>query len=331
MRAARAVAAATVVLLCLGAATACDGGGDGTPERLVIAAGGKGDVYLALGRALAEAARDELTDDVQVLETGGSIDNLTAVAEGRADVGFATVDATALAALGDQPFSGALPVVALARLYDDYLQIVVRADSEIGQVSDLSGQRVSTGAKGSGTQIIASRVLEAAGHDITRVFDVQAPLDESTEALRSGDIAGFFVTGGLPVPALQRMSEQTPIRLLTLRDEIDDLQADHGEHYQARTLPPRTYDMPEEGEPVETLGLANVLVVRRALPTEVAYRLTELLFAAKPRLVAAHQEARRLDHRSALATFPVQLHPGAADYYRDRKVMARPVLTPAGG
>ena len=49
-----------------------------------------------------------------------------------------------------------------------------------------------------------------------------------------------------------------------------------------------------------TVTVANVLVVRQDLPEEFAYRLTELLFDAKPRLVDAHEEARRLDHRSAV-------------------------------
>jgi TRAP transporter TAXI family solute receptor len=336
MRAVRVAAAAAALLLLAGAASACDGD-DAGPRRLVIAGGGAGDVYSALARALADAARDELTDDVQVLDTEGSVENLRAVAEGEADVGFATVDAAFLAAHGDDPFTNALPVVALGRLYDDYLHIVVRADSQIGQVGDLNDRPISTGPKGSGTHIITSRVTKASGLDISRFTERELTLARSTEALASGEIDGLFVTGGLPMPALVDLSERTPFRLLTLRDEIDDLQAEHGEIYQARTIAAtRTYDIPDDVEQppeVDTLAVTNVLVVRRTLPEETAYRLTELLFAAKPRLVAAHEEARRLDRRSALATYPVQLHPGAADYYRDHKVMAlpAPAVRPAAG
>ena len=336
MRAGRIAAAATALLLLAGAAGGCDGDEAG-PRRLVIAGGGAGDVYSALARALADAARAELTDDVRVLDTEGSIDNLRAVADGEADVGFATVDAAFLAAHGDDPFSNALPVVALGRLYDDYLHIVVRADSEIGQVGDLSGRPISTGPEGSGTRIITSRVTEASGHHISRFVDRRLTLAESTEALAAREIDGFFVTGGPPMPALVDLSKRTPFRLLTLRDEIEALQDQHGEIYQARTIAAaRTYEIPEDveqPEPVDTLGVTNVLVVRRTLPEETAYRLTELLFAAKPRLVAAYEEARRLDHRSALATYPVQLHPGAASYYRDHKVMALPAppVRPAPG
>lgn len=308
-------------------ATACDGGDEG-PQRLLIAGGGEGDVYHALAEALAASARDKIPGEVGVLETDGSVDNLKAVAEGRADVGFATVDAASLAAQGDEPFTNALPVVALARLYDDYLHVVVRADSEISQVSDLSGLAVSTGPPGSGTHIIASRVTLAAGHDIEGFDDKRLTLSRSTQALAAREIAGFFVMGGLPMPALVDLSKRTPFRLLTLEDEeFRELQSQWGEIYQPRTVAAtRTYEIPDDGEQTEqvnTLAVATVLVVRRALPERVAYQLTELLFAAKPRLVAAHEEARRLDRRSALGTYPVQLHPGAATYYRDHKVMAQ--------
>jgi uncharacterized protein len=321
----RVAAAAVALLLSAGTATACDGTPDARLDRLVIASGASGDVYFALGQALAEAARDRVSGDVRVAETNGSIDNLRMVAEGRADVGFATVDVAELATQGDPPFSAALPIVALARVYDDYLQIVIRAESEIEQVSDLSGLAVSTGATDSGTEVVADRVLEASGHDITRVRASHLPPAESAQALRSGEIDAFFVTGGLPMPAVQQLADQRAIRLVTLLDEIEDLQAQHGERYQARTIPFGTYGMEDE---VETLGVANVLVVRRGLPDQTAYQLTELLFAAKESLVNAHPEARRLDRRSALATVPVQLHPGAASYYRDQKIMA---LTPVAG
>jgi len=78
---------------------------------------------------------------------------------------------------------------------------------------------------------------------------------------------------------------------------------------------------PEAGE-VETVGVRTVLVVRRDLPDRAAYAVAELLFAAKPRLVATYAEARRTDPRSAVETYPLALHPGAARYYRDAKPMA---------
>lgn len=316
----RTVAAVAAILLVAGTLTACEGEPRARLDRLVIAAGEAGDVYSALGRAFAEAAKDRLSVDAQVLTTGGSVDNLNLVAEGRADIGFATADAVANAAQGDLPFPSARPVVALARLYEDYLQIVTRETREIGPVSDLVGRTVSVGAPGSGTEVIATRVLAAAGQGLDDVNAVKLGPARSAEALRSGRVDAFFAVGGLPMPMLQQLAERQPIQLIHLEpDEVEDLQTRFGEYYQTRTIPVGAYGMEYA---VETLGVPNILFVRRDMPEDVAYQLTELLFTEKDRLVDAHKEARRLDRRSALATFPVTLHPGAVQYYRESKVMA---------
>jgi TRAP-type uncharacterized transport system substrate-binding protein len=81
-------------------------------------------------------------------------------------------------------------------------------------------------------------------------------------------------------------------------------------------IPASTYrDTPEAA----TIGVPNYLVVSAAMADDTAYAVTRLLFEAKPTLVVAHLEARRLDRRAAIFTFPVPLHLGAARYYRETK------------
>jgi uncharacterized protein len=308
-------AAATLLLLLAG--TGCTGGEPATPERLVIAAGGPEDVYTVLAEALAEAARESWSAQVDVISTGGSVDNLRLVAEGRADVGFATVDVAEIGVSGQQPFSTALPIRALARLYDDYLQVVTLAGSGIDRLADLADRRVSVGPRGSGIAIVAQRVMRAAGVTLSTTFE-HSPRT-SAEALAAGEIDAFFIAGGLPTPVVTNLARTAPVRLLNIPDLVEELQAQSGQQYQAGSIPAGTYGLETE---VATVTVANVLVVRQDLPDEFAYRLTELLFDAKPDLVDAHQEARRLDHRSALATHPITLHPGAQRYYRATKPLA---------
>jgi hypothetical protein len=303
-----------LLLLSPGTATACTGGRPAAPDRLVIAAGPADDVYQVLGGALAEAARRSWSAEVDVLTTDGSVRNLQLVAEGQADVGFATVDAAADAISGNLPFLTALPVQALARLYDDYLQVVTLADGDIRELADLAGRRVSVGVANSGVDITANRVLRAEGVELGS--GARHSPATSARALAAGEIDAFFVAGGLPTPVVSDLAAATPIRLLSMPELAAGLQDQYGEYYQAQTIPAGTYDLESE---VETVGVPTILVVRRDLPEDTAYRLTELLFSAKSRLVEAHVEARRLDHRSAPATFPIELHPGAQRYYRGEK------------
>jgi uncharacterized protein len=311
MRTSQRLSACAAVLVLL---SGCGGAPSEKLDHLVIATGEKGDIYDRLGHALADAS----SADAEVVNTAGSVENLRLVAAGKADVAFATVDTVQVAMDGDPPFDNALQVVTLARLYDDYLQIVVAADNRIEQVSDLVDLPVSIGLKDSGTEVVAARAMEAAGHDIGSVRQRQLSPSRSADALRSGEIMAFFVTGGLPTPAVATLAAQKQIRVLPITDEMDELQ--EREYYLPRSITPGTY--PGQEDEVPTIGIPNVLVVRRDMPDGVAYRLTELLFSAKRKLVEAHGEARRLDRRAALATFPVPLHPGAQKYYRDSKVMA---------
>lgn len=321
--------AALLLLLSSGAAAACTGGQPAAPDRLVIAAGAADDVYQVLGEALGEAARRSWSAEVDVLSTQGSVENLQLVAEGQADVGFATVDTVAVALSGNRPFATALPIQALARLYDDYLQVVTLAGGDIRELADLTGRQVSVGVTGSGTDITADRVLQAEGISLGRRIDDQNPR-LAARALAAGEIDAFFVAGGLPTPVVSELAREVPVRLLSMPELAGDLRDQHDEYYHAQTIPAGSYDLEAE---VETVGVPTVLVVRQDLAEDTAYRLTELLFDAKPRLVEAHVEARRLDHRSAPATFPIELHPGAERYYRDEKPLTlsrRPVRPPAG-
>jgi uncharacterized protein len=141
-------------------------------SRLVIATGGPGGVFEAYGAGLADAARQAYPEaDVRVVPTAASVENLRMVGAGSADVGFTLADAAGAAAAGQAPFREPLPVVALARLYDNYAHLVVRADSSIAGLGDLRGKVVSTSARGSGTELFAERLLASAGIDADRDID----------------------------------------------------------------------------------------------------------------------------------------------------------------
>ncbi|MBX9717666.1 MAG: TAXI family TRAP transporter solute-binding subunit, partial [Microbacteriaceae bacterium] len=136
--------------------TAC--GPAGLTERFSIAGGGVTGVYYAFGEQLADVLSSRLDTIVTVDETNGSVDNLQRVSDGRALLGFAQGDVAADAVAGNGGFSQPLAVQAAARLYDEYVHVVVRTDSDIVQIGDFTGRAVSLGAPSSGVSIVAQRV-----------------------------------------------------------------------------------------------------------------------------------------------------------------------------
>jgi uncharacterized protein len=267
-----------------------------------IATGNAGGVYLAYGTGLAEAVRARLPSlTPTVLETDASVQNLRMLMDGRAEVAFTLADAAA-------PHSR--DVVALARLYENYLQLVVRESSPVRSVADLAGRTVSVGSAGSGTAVAARRVLGAAG---VAVDGLTLSLQESTDALAAGTIEAMFWSGGLPTAAITDLRARTPLRLVDLAGVAAGLAEEYRDFYTEAAVPASAYG---QGTAVTTVSVPNYLVVRRDLDEEVAYALTWLLFTERERMIGAHPEARRLDLRAAIATHPLDLHPGAARYYR---------------
>jgi TRAP transporter TAXI family solute receptor len=282
--------------------------------RLVIATGGQGAVYYAYGQGLAHAAREHLPGaEPEVLATAASVENLRLVADGKADVAFALADSAALAFAGRPPFTRREPVVALARLYENYTHLVVAAGSDIRDVRGLRGRVVSVGAAASGTELIATRLLTTAG---VRVSVRRLPVTDSAAALKSGRIDAFFFSGGLPTGTIAELAQAMPIRLIDLGDYVKRLGERYQAFYEERSIPASTYGLTG---PVRTIGVPNYLVVNRAMPADRAYALTRMLFEQKDALARAHPEALHLNLRAAISTDPLPLHPGAVRYYRAAK------------
>jgi uncharacterized protein len=309
----RSAALATVAL-----AGGCERAEDSPHGQLRIATGGPGGVYYVYGQGIAEAVRRDLPGlTATVLPTGASVENLRMVADGTAELAFTLADSAAAALRGEAPFESALSVAALARLYENYLHLVVDARGPVERLADLAGRRVSLGASGSGTELIAGRLLAVAelepGRNLTALH---YGVDDSAEALAQGRIDAFFFSGGLPTAAIRSLSETVPIRLLDVGGYVKPLRRRYGELYSERTIPVSAYALVE---PVPTVGVANYLVVSTSFDKELAYRLTRLLFQRRELLESAHPEARRLDRWAAIGTYPVPLHPGAVRYYREVK------------
>lgn len=321
----RGVAAAAIVTLLIGGWVTWQRP-DPEPVPLTVGTGLPGGVYHAFGLELERVTQGSGTP-LTARTTPASVANLELVTQGEIDVGFTLEDVAVLAVEGREPFGEPLPVRALGRLYDNHTHVVVRADAAHQGLPDLAGGVVSVGAAGSGTEMIAERLLEQAGLTPGAVDLVRLDLEESAAALEGGTVDAFVWSGGLPTQAVSDLAARTPVRLLDLAEWVEPLAAEHGMHYYELPVPAGTYP----GVPgVRTVGVPSVLVVRADLPDHVAEGLTRTLFEARDELGASLPVALQMSERSAIATLPVPLHPGALRYYEDVKPGHSPRSAPQG-
>lgn len=279
-------------------------------------------VYQEYGVRLRTAfAKDMPGLKVRLMTSDGSQENVSRVATGKADFTIAAADAVETYELDNGPGAGRLRGVA--RLYDDYVQLVVARGSSIKSVSDLRGRRVAIGPPESGVRLIAERVLKAAGIDPAKdVRPAADGIDTGPGRLRQGAIDAFFWSGGLPTDGLKQLASTFAFRFVPIEaDLVSKLHAEGGatRYYRATNMPESAYPGIQHGETVPTIAVSNLLMTREDMDPRLTEWVTRAVIKSRDRIGAHVHSAQLVDLRTAIYTDPLILHEGARRYYRSVK------------
>jgi TRAP transporter TAXI family solute receptor len=287
-------------------------------HRLSIATGGTTGVYYVYGGGLAKQLTANIANtQVTASVTSASVENIKLLATGKADIGFSQADTAADAVTGTGSFTAKQPVKAIARIYDNYAHVVVAPGVEATGLAALKGRRVSIGPPNSGTQVLARRMLEAAGVDPdSDISKQQLSINESVQAVKDGTIDAFVWVGGLPTAGVVDLATSKPdMKMLDTGDVLAKMQAKYGKQYVGLDIDLSIYKLPGT---IKTVGVANVLLVPDNMDEQLAYDITKTLFEKKAQLTAVHPEAGKLDVKLGRQVEPVVLHPGAARYFEEK-------------
>lgn len=292
---------------------------DGT---ITFSTGTQAGVYQQYGSRLSKAfAKDMPKLDVRLMTSQGSQENVERVATGNADFTIAAADAVETYKLRNRPGAGSLRGVA--RLYDDYLQLVVPRDSKISTVRDLKGKRVSIGPENSGVRLIANRVLTAAGLDPAKDIKPFADgIDTGPGRLRQDQIDAFFWSGGLPTNGLVKLAKDFSFRFVPIDADMVAKLHETGaasRYYRAADMPESAYPTVQDGETVATLAVSNLLITREDVDPRLTEWLTRSVINSRDGIGAHVHSAQLVDLRTAIYTDPLTLHEGARRYYRSVK------------
>ncbi|GAB2789903.1 TAXI family TRAP transporter solute-binding subunit [Streptomyces daliensis] len=319
-RALRAAGAAAVVLGLL-AWWLAPGGGATPGGTVTFATGVPTGVYARYGTLLKERLARELPRvDLRLQSSQGSVQNIDRVASGKAAFTIAAADAVATYRAKRGP--GADRLRACARLYDDYMQLIVPAGSTVRSAKDLKGLSVGVGQERSGVNLIAGRLLRAAGLDIEHdVHAVRAGIDHMPELMEDGELDAFFWSGGLPTTAVERLAARSDIQLVQLGDLVPALHAQQPEtrYYRAAVMPPDAYPSVQRGESVKTVAIANLLVTTDRTDAALTEGITRSVIGSRDQIGREVHAAQKVDLRTAIYTDPLPLHEGARRYYRSEK------------
>lgn len=201
---------------------------------------------------------------------------------------------------------------AVARVYENYLQVIVGEDIAVQQISDLQGRSVSIGPRGSGAAATSQVLFEAAGL-LIQVDMLNYRLKDGLARLKAGDIDALVWSGGVPTPAVAELDTQVPIRMLDIGQIAVPMSRLAGYPYVVRLVPKCEYVPPG----IRSIGVPDLLLCRPGIPGELVAAVVDVLATDAPQLVPPYVRGLQyLDAPSMIQTGLIPLNSGAVDAYR---------------
>jgi TRAP transporter TAXI family solute receptor len=255
--------------------------------------------------------------------TGGSVENVHLLASGAIDLALCQADIAYWARTGTAVFADAGPMpglLALARMYDEKIHLVVRADGPIERVEDLRGMRVALGETGSGTLADARLLLAAHGlgeADVLPVYDKPGP---AADLMVAGEIDALFFIGAAPVTVVKELAAAIPIRLVGLSGPIVRQMSDTHPYLTQGIVPGGVYAGVLRAVP--TLSVGAVLVTTDTMDDQTAYGIVRGLWHPNMRGTLDEDTIGfRLNPSLAPHGTGIPLHPGAERFYGDEGLL----------
>lgn len=299
-----------------------------TMETFRIGTGGSTGVYYPIGKLIAKGITLEAREPGSPLQgliaiaqtSAGSIENARAVVTGEIEAGLVQADVAAYAIRGEREFA-AIPdsgkLRAIACLYAEKFQMVVRRDAEIETFRDLRGKRISVDEPGSGTRQVTDIVLAAYGLTEEDLQPQYLKPVFTEDKMRGGELDGFAMMAGAPMAAVTRL---LPVGLRLLA--IDPETAGKINRTYPYLTPGRIDgDIYPGIAEIPTIEVYALFVVSSDMPGDRAFALTEALFSPTTRelLTQGHQQGRNITKESATNGLSIPLHPGAKRFFDGRE------------
>jgi len=254
---------------------------------------------------------------VTVVETGASVDNIKRMAKGELDFGLTTIHIQYQAYHGLGAWKGnPIKNQYVFWIYQPAPQnFVVREDSGVKSVYDLTGKSFNPGIRGSATEKTVEEILEALG---IKPNYYRGGTEDAVDAIKDKRIVGYVKSGaGLTSLDASTLDIATfvPIRILGFTDE--DIKRVNAQYPYLTTVnvPAGIYkSLPGYKTFAMLIGAAG----KKELPEDLVYKMVKAVWEGFNLQVAAYPSVKGVDiPKLTIETSTAPLHPGAIKYYRE--------------
>jgi len=286
--------------------------------KMILSTGGTAGTYYPFGGAMARIWNTKIPGmNVTAQTTGASAENIRLVNKKEAELALVQSDTLDFAYNAKESFKEPIKSMsAIAVLYPEIIQVVVRTDSPIKSIADLKGKKVGVGAPGSGTEANFRQLMDIYGLAKGDVNSQYLSFSESAEAFKDRHIDAFIVTAGIPNAAIMDISTQHEVRILNIPADMAAKLTVKYPFLAAVKVPAGTYK--NQTQDAATVAVNAVLIVGNDTPADVVYNLTKALFDNQAELASAHAKGKELSLQYAVKGVSIPFHPGAMKYYKEK-------------
>lgn len=294
-----------------------------TPTILTLGTATPGGGFPLYGDTVAAVINEtDSTLRVETRNTKGSTENVPLLEAGELDLALVQGEVAyeALAGIG-RP---ATDLRILFAMYPTAGMFVVRKDSPWQTISDLRGQSVAFGARGSGLVILARFVLE--GLELNQNLDFHAVyLDRAGDGptmVMDGRVAALW-GGGNGWPGFTAVAKGPVGARFIVPDASEIVRIlDRHPFLKRLIIPAGSY--PGLDQPLASVGSWSFILTRPTLADDVAYRLARTLHLAEGTLAGRLAQAQDTTVVNTCAAVPRKdlIHPGVYRYLHEIGLLA---------
>lgn len=175
------------------------------PKVVRIATGAKNGAYYAFAQQYARLlANDDII--LEVVPTAGSVENLSLLKNGQVSL--------ALVQGGSATSDDKQRLQSLGALFLEPVWIFVRSRQPIKRFVDLKGKRIAVGPAGSGTHLLTTQLLSAAGITDSNTRLIRGDSSAAAASLAQGGVDAAFFVASPAAPLIRSLLADSNLQLL---------------------------------------------------------------------------------------------------------------------
>lgn len=299
------------------------GGGGGKTQIMTIATADSGGTMYPVGAGVASVCNNNIKGiKINVATSTGSYENARNLQADNIDMATIAGDTAYAAVKGEGKFKGkAQPDIrAIGAVYCSLSSWMALSSSGLTMVDgSLKGKTLVVGPAASATETSSLLALSMSGVDASNSKIQNLGLSDGADAVGDGLATAVSGFAGVPISGQLTLSTTKEVNVLGMSNAVLDKVIASNPSYYKTVIPKGTYK--NQKADVPTFGVKCLICVNKKMSDEMAGKIAAALFTHVDDLVATHASMSSMkDKKFICQDLPIELHPGAAAYYKTQKL-----------